>query len=170
MDLIIDHHINNIINIKCHCDDDNYNCINLDKCKNRNIIIENCPLLSSKCHLVLKSNDNMMNPGDFKKLLEYIIKYNINNSNKDKENKIIFLFSYYYLLIKNIKLISSLYFFYEQFILFAFTSLKYNILINNKYLARFNNYFIKNFKEKINCDKLLNEWCDIFEEIIKQQN
>ncbi len=103
----------------------------------------------------------MMNPGDFKKLLEYIIKYNINNSNKDKENKIIFLFSYYYLLIKNIKLISSLYFFYEQFILFAFTSLKYNILINNKYLARFNNYFIKNFKEKINCDKLLNEWCDI---------
>jgi hypothetical protein len=141
-------------------------------CINKNIIIENCPLLSSQNNFSFNSNNNIINVNDFKKLLEYIIKFNINNYNNEKETKIVFLLSYYYLLIKNIKLINSFYFFYEQFIIFAYTSLKYNILINNKYITRFNNYFIKHFKEdnNIKCIKLLNDWCDIFEETIKQQN
>jgi hypothetical protein len=165
MDLLIDHN-NNII---CYCDDENYNCINLDKCKNKKIITDNLPLLITKNYkLNSKCNSNMIEPMIFKKLLDYIIKCN-NNSN----DRIGFLISFYYLLIKNINLIESLYFFYEHFVVYAYTSLKYNILINYKYVKKLNDFFIKHFNTDENnteCLEILNEWCCIFENLIMKEN
>jgi hypothetical protein len=160
MDLLIDH-----INNKCYCDDNNYNCINLNNCNNRQIIINNCPLLTTKNYNIdSKCNDVMIDANEFKKLLGYVIKTCKNN------DRIVFLLSYYYLLIKNIKLLDSLYFFYEQFIVYAYSSLKYNILVNYTHVNNFNKFFIKHFKTEdcnsSNCFKILNEWCDIFENII----
>ncbi len=166
MDLLIDHTYNYN---KCYCDNENYNCINLNNCKNKQIIIDNLPIINNIYKLDTNINDNMIEPNEFRKLLEYIIKFN-----KSNDDKVVYLLSYLYLLIKNIKLIESLYFFYEHFVVFAFTVLKYNILINHSYVNKFNNYFIKHFKnegyDNVYCFKILNKWCNIFEDIINKQN
>ncbi len=168
MDLLIDHiHINNINNNICYCDDENYNCINLDNCKNKKIIIDNLPLFTKNYYkLDTKCNTNMIEASDFKKLLDYIIKCN-NTSN----DRIVFLISFYYLLIKNVNFIESLYFFYEQFVVYAYTSLKYNILVNYIYVKKINDFFIKHFNTDNNtdCFKILNEWCCIFENMLMRQ-
>lgn len=164
MDLLIDH-----INYKCYCDNNNYNCIDLDKCNNRKIITDNCPLLTTinyKINYEINNeiNNTMIDVNEFKKLLGYVIKTSKNN------DRVLFLLSYYYLLIKNIKLLDSLYFFYEQFVVYAYSSLKYNILANYTYINKFNNLFIKYFHIEDNdsrhCIKILNDWCNIFENII----
>ena len=81
MDLLIDYINNNNINNKkcCYCNDENYNCIDLDNCKNKQIIIDNLPLLINKGSYKLdsKCNIKMIEASEFKKLLEYCIKYNI---------------------------------------------------------------------------------------------
>ena len=169
MDLLIDHiNINNNnINNTCYCDDENYNCINLDNCKNKKKIIDNLPLLiKDNYKLDSKCNTIMIDASEFRKLLDYIIK-----CNNKSDDRILFLLSFYYLLIKNINLIESLYIFYEQFIVYAFTSLKYNILVNYTYVKKFNDFFIKNINTYENNYgfKILNEWCCIFENIIIKQ-
>ncbi len=163
MDLLIDYINNTYSSSICYCDDENYNCIDLDNCKNKQIITDNLPLLISNNHkLDSKCNIQMIDTNDFKKLLDYIIK-----CNNRTDNKTVFLISFYYLLIKNINLIESLYFFYEQFVVYAYTSLKYNILVNYNHVKKFNDYFIKHFNtNNTECFKILNEWCCIFEKTL----
>jgi hypothetical protein len=116
----------------------------------------------------------MIEASEFKKLLDYCIKYNNNKIpfNGVSNDNSLFLISFYYLLIKNINLIESLFFFYEDFIVYAYTSLKYNILINYNYVKKFNNVFIKLTQSHNHnhpyedCVKLLNEWCSIFEKTL----
>ncbi len=155
MDLIIDQ--TNIFKQKCYCDNDNFNCINLNQCCNKEYIYANFPLLNNNLINCIQ-NDIMIDTMEFKKLLDFII----NKWNKITNNKLVFLLSFFNLLINHIKLIDSLFFFYEPFIVFAFTTLKYNILVNYSYM---NSSIISYNKNSV---KILNEWCDIFENTINK--
>ena len=152
----------------CECQNNLFKCFeSLDKCNNKEYIIEKCPMLNilyEKGNHVLtsewKSSDNKLE--DFYKILDYLVTYcNITNI----DNKPVLLLCIYDFILNNHNTIELLYYHYEDII--KMLQLKLKEIIDKK-LNVFSNILMNNFEESVDVNiNIIKKWVLLFEDLIE---